>query len=342
MNSRMKGLLRILSFFLLLAAATACKDEVWPDPVEFSRNFQEDMKAFLMGISSEAKTYDPAFCIVPNNAERLVTETGRHQDFPDLEYLEAIDGLGRDYLFYGYFGVDVLTPYYINGDILGYLEKIVIYEKPTLITDYCITPGKIDDSYSRNENNGFISYAAPTLELDRPAEYPSPPYRVNTVDTDSLHKVKNFLHIKQPGATGTRQEYLNAVSATDYDLLITDPFHNGIPFTIQEVESMKVKHSGQKRLVLAGMNIGRADISAYYWDTAWVTDPPAWLLDEDPDHPGHYRVRYWEPAWQEMIFRSENAYLRRILEAGFDGVFLYGAGAFQYFEDMESAGNSWE
>ncbi len=300
------------------------------------------MKSLIMNIGTDAREYDSTFCIVPNNAEQLVTEKGRHQDFPDLEYLEAINGLGRDYLYYGYFGVDVLTPYYINGDILGFLEKIFIYEKPTLITDYCVTPDKIDDSYSRNENNGFISYAAPTLELDRPAEYPSPPYRVNTLDIDSLHKVKNFLHIKQPGAMGTRQEYLDALSSANYDLLITHPANNGTFFTTTEVTNMKLKKSGQHRIVLAGMNIGLADTSAYYWDPAWETDPPAWLLDEDPDHPGYYRVRFWEPAWQEILYGSENSYLRRILEAGFDGAFLYGAGAFQYFEDMESSGKPWD
>ena len=37
---------------------------------------------------------------------------------------------------------------------------------------------------------------------------------------------------------------------------------------------------------------------------------------------GNFWVRYWDPAWRTMLFGNRDAYLDRILAAGFDGVYL--------------------
>jgi cysteinyl-tRNA synthetase, unknown class len=49
---------------------------------------------------------------------------------------------------------------------------------------------------------------------------------------------------------------------------------------------------------------------------------PAWLAGENPAWRGNHLVRYWDPEWQNIIFGSPTAYLDKILEAGFDGVYL--------------------
>jgi cysteinyl-tRNA synthetase len=49
-------------------------------------------------------------------------------------------------------------------------------------------------------------------------------------------------------------------------------------------------------------------------------------------------VQYWNPQWQEILFGNQNAYLDRILAAGFDGVYLDGADKFeQWRQRRESA-----
>jgi cysteinyl-tRNA synthetase len=40
-------------------------------------------------------------------------------------------------------------------------------------------------------------------------------------------------------------------------------------------------------------------------------------------------VRYWDPEWQSLLFGNRKAYLDRILDAGFDGVYLDGVDAFE-------------
>ena len=60
---------------------------------------------------------------------------------------------------------------------------------------------------------------------------------------------------------------------------------------------------------------------------------PAWLDDENPAWEGNYKVRYWDPAWKAVIFGSANAYLDKIIAAGFDGVYLDIVDGFEYWRD---------
>ena len=56
---------------------------------------------------------------------------------------------------------------------------------------------------------------------------------------------------------------------------------------------------------------------------------PVWLGDENPNWRGNYRVRYWEEGWQALLLGNETAALERIIAAGFDGVYLDRADAYQ-------------
>ena len=49
---------------------------------------------------------------------------------------------------------------------------------------------------------------------------------------------------------------------------------------------------------------------------------PIWLAAENPTWRGNHLVRYWDAEWQAIIFGSPNAYLDKIIDAGFDGVYL--------------------
>lgn len=51
-----------------------------------------------------------------------------------------------------------------------------------------------------------------------------------------------------------------------------------------------------------------------------------------PHWDGNYKVRYWYSEWQDLICGPEDSYLSRILNAGFDGVYLDIIDAFDYFE----------
>jgi cysteinyl-tRNA synthetase, unknown class len=53
-----------------------------------------------------------------------------------------------------------------------------------------------------------------------------------------------------------------------------------------------------------------------------------WALD-NPDWPGNTKVQYWDPDWQKLMFN----YLDKIIDSGFDGVYLDIVDGFEYWSD---------
>ncbi len=128
----------------------------------------------------------------------------------------------------------------------------------------------------------------------------------------------------------------HSLSASGFDLLVIDHSRDGTLggiFAAEEVAAMRTRPNGPQRIILSYMSIGEAEDYRFYWRRAWLDAPPPWLDAENPDWPGNYKVRYWEEDWQALIFGSATAYLDRILNAGFDGVYLDIIDAFEYYED---------
>jgi cysteinyl-tRNA synthetase len=105
-----------------------------------------------------------------------------------------------------------------------------------------------------------------------------------------------------------------AIAASSSDLVVIDHSGDGRPFTPAEVEQMKRKPDGSRRIVLSYMSIGEAEDYRWYWDKRSAD----WLGRENPKWPGNYGVKFWHSGWQKIIFE----YTDKILAAGFDGVYL--------------------
>ena len=147
---------------------------------------------------------------------------------------------------------------------------------------------------------------------------------------------------------------LAAIGNTKFDIVIMDYSEDGSDsgrFSVEEIDELKNSAGGSKR-VLAYMSIGEAENYRFYWEESWDADnngqpdagSPSWLGPSNPDWPGNYKVRYWEPEWQSIIFGSSTSYLDKIIDAGFDGVYLDIIDAYEYWgpdgesgEDRETA-----
>ena len=116
-----------------------------------------------------------------------------------------------------------------------------------------------------------------------------------------------------------------------------DLFHFEKAYAASEIRGLKTKRNGGKRLVICYMSIGEAEDYRYYWSDAWKTGKPAWLAEENPHWKGNYIVKYWDPDWQKIITGNDGSYQKKILDAGFDGVYLDIIDAFEYFENKEGA-----
>ncbi len=184
-------------------------------------------------------------------------------------------------MFYGYENDNEETPTeeWLKMYDLCLMAKANAIE--VLVTDYCSTPEKVDDSYIRNESAGFISFAADNRNLNKVPLYPGFPVNENAENIDSLSKARNFLYLINPENFSTKQEFVDALEATNYDILIIDLFFNDEIITAADVEQLKTKNNGARRLVISYVSIGEAEDYRYYWNNDWKNNPPSWLEKEN-------------------------------------------------------------
>jgi cysteinyl-tRNA synthetase len=323
-------------FFVSLAFAavmltTACKKEA-PQI-----DYRAEMRAFVQKINMRGEQLKPGFLVVPQNGEALLTTDGTPAGTPETNFINAIDGFGREELLYGYNNVDdELTPAEekTNWEEMCSLGNSL--GKKILVTDYCFTPSKMDDSYSRNAALGFISFAASSRELDNVPAYPASPFNMNTDSVDGLNG-RNFLYLINPEKFADKESYLRALEQSHYDIILIDLYWTGgdepEALTATEVARLRTKPGGGTRTLLCYMSIGQAESYRYYWSPLWNAQPPAFIVGEDQSWIDNFYVNYWDANWQDVICGSGDSYLKRITDAGFDGVYLDLVNAYEFFEE---------
>ena len=85
--------------------------------------------------------------------------------------------------------------------------------------------------------------------------------------------------------------------------------------------------------VVSYLSIGEAETYRSYWTAAWETNQPAFLDAENPHWRGNFRVRYWDPQWQQLMLNA----VERLVLAGFDGVYLDTIDTYEWYQQR---GNS--
>lgn len=296
--------------------------------------YKQEMRDFVIGISQYAKFINPNFSIIPQNGIELVSDNGDISGQLHLPYLNAIDANGQEDLFFGYDEDDIATSAQDNTYLRELLDVSKNAGNVILVTDYCFTPSKVESSYNQNMNAGYVSFAANERELNAIPTFPNPIHHENSNVITQISQVENFLYLINPSNFNTKSEFINAVNSTNYDLLIMDLFFSdGTAFTQNEINQLKSKANGGKRLVISYMSIGEAENYRYYWQNNWNNNPPEWLDAENPNWAGNYKVKYWNAEWQSIIFGNENSYLKKIIDANFDGVYLDIIDAFEYYEN---------
>jgi len=295
-------------------------------------NFAEEMRSFVINISKYAKDFQPNFIVIPQNGVQLTTvNTSIAGDIHEA-YVAAIDGQGQEGLFYGYEEDDVATSLQATDYLKSFLDLLKSSNKQILVTDYCKNPVFISDSYHKIDSFGYIGYVATERELNIIS--PIPIHLENNNDIDSLNDAQNFLYLLNSDLYTSKDVFIKALQNTNYDVIIMDLFFNdGSIFSQQDILSLKTKLNGGKRLIISYMSIGEAEDYRYYWQTEWDTEKPIWLDQENEEWPGNYKVKYWEEEWQEIIYGNNESYTKKIIDAGFDGVYLDIIDAFEFFEE---------
>ena len=327
---KLRNRVLLLISFLISAAALVVSGCAMSAP---ERDFRSDMRLFVSGIASRARVTDPDFLVIPQNGQELFTLDGLPGGLPAESYLAVLDGTGREDLYYGWNDDGEPTPEAEIEWLEPFLDLGEERSVEVLVVDYVDDEAKADDSISRSDAKNYVSFPAPSRGLELVPEYPNPPHGVSTSDITALDQVVNYLYLIDPGAFSTKEEYLDALRLTNYDLLIIDAYWDGNQrLSAADITSLKTKNNGGTRLAVAYLSIGEAEDYRPYWEDEWNESPPSWLDRENPDWPGNYKVKYWEPDWQELIYGSDESALGYILDLGFDGVYLDIIDAFEYFE----------
>lgn len=302
-------------------------DEEHPD-------YREAMRQWVIKIGEIARSENPNFLLIPQNCSPLFTSNGESDDVRSYNFLNAIDGVGRESFSYGSGGYGMEREYESRRKIGRMLEIAVEEGLSVLSVDYCKSKKKIAFSNYVNKMYEFIGFQAKSIGLtDIPNE---DPLYVNDSDINNLGDAKNYLIILNPGDYDNIKEYLSDLHSTNYDVLIIDAFfYSDKMITKNQIADLKIKANGGKRIVISYLSIGEAEDYRDYWTDDYYKNPPDWMLTENPRWKGNYPVKYWDENWQEIIADGENSYLKRIVDAGFDGVYMDIVDGYETFEDME-------
>lgn len=317
----------------LVFLVSACEKST-DSPIPGDIDFRQEMRSLVQSISAYSHFLDEDFLIIPQNGEDIITIDGEPEGPLATGYINAIDGIGREELFYGYNNQNNQpTPQRETSYMLPYLNLLQQSGKTILITDYTTDTEQGAEARDQCYNRGFLSFVAPSRELS----VIPPPQAQPTASGKAIHQLsqaENFLYLINPEKFTSRESYIQQLADSPYDLLLIDLFFDDpqSPLTGEEINQLRQKPDGKPRLLIAYLSIGEAEAYRYYWQNDWNQNPPFWMEAENPDWGGNFKIRYWEQDWKDILIGNQDSYIKKIVDAGFDGVYLDVVDAYEYFE----------
>lgn len=283
------------------------------------------MQELILEISNYARKQNPNFIVIPQNGIELAFNYLTEEDGLSQEFISAIDGFGIEELFYN-------TNAISDNEILGMVQKVGEV-KTIMVADYAGSNTNYNNAVQKCQNNGFICFPRREGNYDY-VDIPNVLLNENTNNITTLAEAKNYLYLISDSGFSSKTAYLDALRVTNYDVLLIDAFYGGEQLTLSDVNSLKVKDNGGSRLVIAYMNIGAAEKYRYYWNDKWKLHSPGWLKKKYDGYDDEIWVKFWKKEWQEIIYSGGDSYTQRIINSGFNGVYLDNVEAyyFLYFD----------
>lgn len=245
----------------------------------------------------------------------------------DKDFLNFVDGAGQESFLFGSGGiVDNPTPQEDREYLLNNLIPLVREGKRVFIINYTKERRNFKEIGKLNKKYGFVGEGIKTFSANY---FNTPINNFNNKNISKLHEVKNFLYLLNPEKFKNKREYLNALKNSDYDMLIIEPSVNGDFFSREEIEQIKYKKNGSRRLVISYFSIGEAEDYRDYWQENWNKKLPSWIVEENENWKGNYVVKYWSREWREIV----RDYQKKLNDMGVDGYYLDTIDSFYYFLD---------
>ena len=311
---------RTILIFIISTVLFSCSKEKLSDIAA------EKMQNFVINISNYARKFNPAFIIIPQNGIELAFNNLNPDEGVNVSYLNAINGFGVEELFYN-------GQYAPDNERISMLRQLKALKK-IMVSEYVSDNNNIADALSKNYNEGFICFVRSPDNYHYKQIPGNVPYE-NALSITNLSLAQNYLYLINTENFSSKQEMMDAVSATNFDVILIDLFFNGTAFTSSEINRLKTKANGGQRLVISYINIGSAEKFRYYWKKTWGLYHPLWIKKKYEGYDDEYWVKFWKEEWQDIIYGNDGSYIKKIIDAGFDGAYLDNVEAyyFLYYND---------
>lgn len=281
----------------------------------------EKMQAFVIDIAQYAKGLNPNFIIIPQNGAELAFNHLSPEEGTNAAYLAAIDGIGVEELFYN-------GAYAPDNERISMLQQLK-NNKKIMVSEFVNENVNVADAIQRNRNEGFICFPR-TKDNYHYKEIPDTATQANADNITSLSQAKNYLYLINSENYTSKSAMIQAIASTNFDVILIDLFYNGEAFTPAEIQQLKTKATGAKRLVIAYLNIGSAENFRYYWQNDWKLNNPKWIKKKYDGYEDEFWVEFWNEDWQKIIYGNEDSYMKKVIQAGFDGAYLDNVEAYYF------------
>ena len=279
------------------------------------------MQSLVKEISMYTKAQKPGFNIIPQNGMELAFVDLDPNGTLDQDYLNAVDAFGIESLYY-------------EGSRMEDMDRVseaksLVTHKPVFVAEYINDPSAFSAAVQVNKEQGFIPFIRTSDNYDY--QYiPTALEDENDRNILEMKDVRNFLYLISTDAFSTKDEMLRAIANTNYDLVLIDLFFDDTQLTSEDLAVIRFKANGGRRLLVAYVNVGAAENYRYYWQSDWKRGKPTWLKKKYPGYPDEIYVEFWNSAWQQILFGNPQAYLDRMIDAGFDGAYLDNVEAYYF------------
>lgn len=347
----------LLSLYLITSTANA-QSLLLPedfDPLEemmhinsaYIPDYQELIREYVYSFGTFRDNKKPEFRIIIADGLELLTRSQWENDLEDLHRSELSGAKTDDErfllkLFSPENPIKVNSPnrrfinsingLFFKNRFCSQEKKPIDFEKiSNLAKEFGLNIFSIEHCFSENEKKFALEENLKLnipahVDLDSDKKYDTIGnieniYQENIENIDTLNKVKNILILTNTRNFSDKDLFIEKMGKTNYDMIVIDPFfHFKNPFSSDDIQSLKSKRIGSRRLVFAHLNIAIAEDMRPYFEPTWKLGKPKWLRFQSKENPAGIIVDYWNKEWKKIV----GIYFRSVMDLGFDGIVLSG------------------
>lgn len=304
-----------------------------------SLDYAQEMRRLIKNIAAYGRQFKPDFLVILNDSKGLLSQiidVDQLVAAPSSAFIRTLDGIMEPNLSYGAEGFGIERKEKDQKDALEELQVAKDTGLKVFTLDYASKPADVDKAIRFSRKNGFVPYVAPGIGYNNNSlpNWPRRPNQENAHTIDNIGKVNNYAFVRDSSRFGSADEFAMQMHNTNYDMLIVNVFHRrNQTHGRDNVRKMQFKKLGARRPVLAYINIGTANIGAYYWKDDWRTGNPPFILEVAPQSSDQYLVQYWHPGWHQVLYGNTQSFIYGIMKEGYDGILIDGANAYRIFSN---------